>query len=100
STPLRLANLRVTPGLGVRVVTPLGPFRVDIGYAPYDPPAGQALYFAAGSNGQAGQIYCASPGGSDAQRADVSACPATFRPARNSGVLSRLVFHFGLGQAF
>jgi outer membrane protein assembly factor BamA len=100
TAPLRLANLRVTPGLGVRVVTPLGPFRVDIGYAPYEPPAGQALYFAAGSNGEAGQIFCASPAATSAARADVTACPSTFRPSRATGVLSRLVFHFGLGQAF
>jgi outer membrane protein insertion porin family/translocation and assembly module TamA len=47
-----------------------------------------------------GRIYCASPAVSDTVRAAVSSCPATFRPPRGTGVLSRLVFHFGLGQAF
>jgi len=100
TAPLRLSNVRITPGVGVRVVTPLGPFRVDVGYAPYDPPAGQALYFAPGSNGAVGQIFCASPGVTVEARADVSLCPATYRPPRATGTLSRLVFHFGLGQAF
>ena len=100
AAPLRWSALRVTPGVGVRVLTPLGPFRVDVGYAPYDPPAGQALYFAPASAGEVGRIYCASPAVSDSVRAAVSSCPATFRPPRGTGVLSRLVFHFGLGQAF
>jgi hypothetical protein len=30
---------------------------------------------------------------------DIFNCPETYRP-RAKGVLSRLVFHFGLGQAF
>lgn len=99
-TPLRLSALRATPGLGVRLLTPLGPFRVDIGYAPYDPPAGQALYFAQGADGAAGRIYCASPTRAGEDRANAATCPATYRPPRGTGVLSRLVFHFGLGQAF
>jgi outer membrane protein insertion porin family/translocation and assembly module TamA len=100
AAPLRWSAVRVTPGVGVRVLTPLGPFRVDVGYAPYDPPAGQALYFAPASGGEVGRIYCASPAVSDSARAAVSSCPATYRPPRATGVLSRLVFHFGLGQAF
>jgi outer membrane protein insertion porin family/translocation and assembly module TamA len=58
------------------------------------------LYFAPASGGDVGRIYCASPAVSDTVRAAVSSCPATFRPPRGTGVLSRLVFHFGLGQAF
>jgi outer membrane protein assembly complex protein YaeT len=32
---------RVTPGLGVRFATPLGPARIDVAYNPYDLPAGK-----------------------------------------------------------
>lgn len=99
-TPLRVGDLRATPGVGVRLLTPLGPFRVDIGYAPYDPPAGQALYFASGADGAVGRIYCASPARAGEDRSNAATCPATYRPPRGTGVLSRLVFHFGLGQAF
>lgn len=97
----RKGDLRATPGVGVRLGTPIGPFRLDIGYQPYPPRAGRALYFTPGSNGN---IYCASPGNTvEIGRIggeDIFTCPESYRPARATGVLSRLVFHFGLGQAF
>lgn len=94
-------DLRYTPGLGVRVVTPLGPFRLDIGYRPYGKRAGRALYFSNARDGLAG-IYCASPRveGAEGDYNDVFSCPATYTPPSSRSVLSRLVFHFGLGQAF
>lgn len=33
--------VRVTPGAGVRFLTPIGPIRLDVGYNPYDRPPGQ-----------------------------------------------------------
>lgn len=39
-----LSSLRLTPGIGLRFVTPLGPVRVDAGYNGYQPERG-ALYF-------------------------------------------------------
>jgi outer membrane protein insertion porin family/translocation and assembly module TamA len=95
-------NLRATPGVGLRVATPLGPFRVDIGYQPYEPRAGRALYFESGTSGEGGQILCASPrlDRADGDLSDIFSCPSTYRPPRGRGVLSRLAFHFGLGQAF
>jgi outer membrane protein assembly factor BamA len=32
-----LSNLRITPGVGLRVSSPLGPVRLDVAYNPYDP---------------------------------------------------------------
>ncbi|WP_411280109.1 outer membrane protein assembly factor [Gemmatimonas sp.] len=95
-------NLRATPGLGLRLVTPLGPFRVDVGYQPYEPRAGRALFFTSGDNkGTTGDILCASPRDiSDPRAIDIFDCPSTYRPSSRRGVLSRLTFHFGLGQAF
>jgi len=43
------ALLRVTPGLGFRFVTPLGPMRVDMAYSAYKLPRG-ALYLARGGD--------------------------------------------------
>jgi outer membrane protein insertion porin family/translocation and assembly module TamA len=82
-------------------VTALGPFRVDVGYRPYGERAGRALYFAPASNDGAG-IYCASPRVADVpgDYSSVFSCPATFTPSASGNILSRLVFHFGLGQAF
>jgi outer membrane protein insertion porin family/translocation and assembly module TamA len=64
--------------------------------------AGRALYFATATDDAGAGIYCASPRVTDAagDYASVFSCPATFRPPPPSNVLGRLVFHFGLGQAF
>ncbi len=94
-------DMRYTPGVGLRVVTPLGPFRMDVGYRPYSTTLGRALYIT--SNPQEGQdlFYCASPRTDpNADYLDVLSCPATFRPSGGRTLLSRLVFHFGLGHAF
>ena len=100
----QLSSLRATPGIGVRLVTPLGPFRVDIGYSPYPPRAGRALYLARGVGGVGGTIQCASPGNQvsidPAHPGSIFDCPDSYAPPSARGVLSRLVFHFGLGQAF
>ena len=36
-------RLRITPGIGLRLNTPLGPARLDIAYNPYDFPPGRLL---------------------------------------------------------
>jgi len=33
-------GVRVTPGVGIRYATPVGPLRLDVGYNPYDPAPG------------------------------------------------------------
>lgn len=101
----RSRDLRATPGLGFRLGTPLGPFRLDLGYSPYPPRAGRALFLSSGTttDGARGTISCASPGNTvniDQPLPGVFDCPASYAPPRGRNVLSRLVFHFGLGQAF
>jgi hypothetical protein len=101
-----VTGLRATPGVGVRLVTPLGPFRVDIGYNPHQWEAGPAFYL------QRPRAGCSdAPSASRRDRTepldDTAAgalgpvnCPNTFRPNRPSGLLPRLVFHFSIGEAF
>ena len=103
---VRLDDLRVTPGLGVRVASPVGPLRLDVGYNPYDLPAG-AAYFDAPLDVPVAPLYCVSPGNvlpvSDVDGAAVQAegpCPGSFRPAPARGLLRRLAFNFSIGQAF
>lgn len=98
-------DIRITPGVGLRLDTPLGPFRVDLGYNPYDPRLGRALLFTKGDSTSRGAIRCVSPGNTIAigpvgQGAlDLSRCPESYRQAAR-GVAGRFVFHFSLGQAF
>jgi outer membrane protein insertion porin family/translocation and assembly module TamA len=93
---VHLGNLRVTPGVGVRVQSPVGPLRVDVAYNRYSHARGPA-YFASGST-----LRCVSPG-NELDRGQIpagSACPASFTPRQNDTFFSRLTFHFSIGQAF
>jgi outer membrane protein assembly factor BamA len=70
--------IRVTPGIGLRVATPLGPARLDVAYNPYRLQAGPLFQFA--PNGDLTPV-----------------------PGREQFVLdrtSRLTFHFAVGQPF
>jgi outer membrane protein insertion porin family len=72
----RPASLRVTPGVGIRVASPLGPLRLDVGYNPYQLERGSV--FSADENG------------------DLLLVREGFRADRNG----RYTFHFSVGQAF
>lgn len=74
----RLRGWRATPGIGLRAGTPVGPFRLDIGYNPYPPTEG-ALYFAGPTE-------------------LVRLAPTFRRPAPS--FLGRFHFQLAVGQAF
>ena len=103
-----LREVRVTPGVGVRLDTPLGPFRVDIGYNPRPAESGKAFLFDNVQSSRDGApvpyVICVSPGQAltfeEQLDAGGFACPRTFSPRSARSALSRLVFHFSLGQAF
>ncbi len=105
--PFSVREVRATPGVGVRLDTPLGPFRVDIGYNPRRAEPGKAFLFDAVARAGAAPVpyvICVSPGQEATFEQQVEAggfgCPRTFRPTSSRSTLSRLVFHFSLGQAF
>jgi outer membrane protein insertion porin family/translocation and assembly module TamA len=110
-------NLRVTPGVGVRVASPVGPIRFDIGYNPYDRDAGVAYFDApVATRGVEAPLYCVTPGNGLAvtgwrpgigpsdpqpqQEIPARGCPATFRPKASDSFFQRLTFHLSIGQAF
>jgi outer membrane protein assembly factor BamA len=108
STRANFQGLKVTPGVGVRVLTPIGPVRVDVGYNPYSRPPG-AAYANPETVGRAiPPLYCVSPGNrlevtlSDSGYAQQAAgdCPATFAPIPRQTFWNRLTFQFSIGQAF
>jgi outer membrane protein assembly factor BamA len=68
---------RVTPGVGLRIASFLGPIRLDLGYNPHPPRAGP-LYELVGS-----ELVPVNP---------------SFRPRINT--LDRFRLHLSIGQAF
>jgi outer membrane protein insertion porin family len=76
-----VAGLRVTPGLGLRFVTPLGPVRLDAAYDGYPQEAGR-LYFLNKTD------------------KSITATGKTIHPGLPPGFSRRVVFQFAVGQAF
>jgi len=116
----QMRGLLWTPGLGVRVFTPVGPIRLDVGYNPYLLPAG-AAYFNAPATITSGSttinlaqqvpLYCVSPTNSIPAHPSTQfpqvlvqetghECPATYIPNQSTGFLQRLTFNLSIGQAF
>jgi len=91
------SDLRVTPGVGVRVRSPIGPLRVDVAYNGYASTAGSAYFV-----GKENVLRCVSPG-NELSSGVVGAgqtCDPTFTPKPSESVLSKLTFNFSIGQAF
>ncbi len=118
-------SYRVTPGIGVRLQTPIGPFRMDVGYNGYNSPTGPAYYSVTLPSGAPSAesailpVLCVStgntipvhvvvppgaPAGSVAipqqPTNPVQTCPSSFAPKSNAGFFSRLNFNFSIGPAF
>ena len=104
--------LRVTPGAGIRVASPVGPIRVDVGYNPYRRPPGVAYNAFRASQGGAAPLYCVSPGNTrpvvpgdpPRQLEEVGGvarpCHESFSPLEPNNWLRRLTFNFSIGPAF
>jgi len=74
-----ISGMRVTPGVGLRLTTPLGPVRVDVAYNGYDLAVGRLVYQDSTALVDMHRLY--------QQRAP-------------TGFGRRLVFQFAIGQAF
>jgi outer membrane protein insertion porin family/translocation and assembly module TamA len=92
-----ISDLRVTPGVGVRVRSPIGPLRVDVAYNGYASTTGSA-YFVGSDN----VLRCVSPDNTLSSGIVTSGetCEPTYSPPAGSSVLSKLTFNFSIGQAF
>ena len=78
------AGLRLTPGVGLRVGTPLGPVRVDVAYNDYPPQAGP-LYLVKRRGSPVGQLYLQDP---------------SYAPQPKNTFFSKLTFQFSVGEAY
>ncbi len=107
---LALSQIKWTPGIGIRVFTPVGPLQVNVGYNPYPSPRGP-IYYDGSLNRETGlaPLYCVSPGntipvhvlsGTGSYAQAEQACPATFAPAQSSAFLRRLTLTFSIGPEF
>ncbi len=95
---VNFSDVRVTPGIGVRINSFVGPFRVDVAYNPYPSSVGSVYFVDQTSDA----LRCVSPG-NPFDRGQVlpgEDCPSTFRPANGHSFFSRLTFNFSIGQAF
>ncbi len=110
------SSLRITPGIGVRLASPVGPIRLDVGFNPYQRQAGAAYFDSPEQAGEA-PLYCISPDNGlpvtgwhpgryepnekPPQQANPSkGCPASYNPKKRSSFLHRLSFQASIGQAF
>ena len=91
------SDLRVTPGMGVRVRSPIGPLRVDVAYNGYSGTSGSAYYV-----GSDNVLRCVSPSNNlpDGIVGAGQTCEPTYTPKSSDNVLSKLTFNFSIGQAF
>jgi outer membrane protein insertion porin family/translocation and assembly module TamA len=104
-----MKGLRWTPGVGVRVFTPVGPFQANVGYNPYQRPAGAIFYDKAPNAQGFAPLYCVSPGNripavrlpnGEYEQLSGSSCPSTYLPPESRTFLSRLTFTFSIGPDF
>ncbi len=80
------AGLKVTPGLGLRFGTPLGPVRMDVAYNAYPR--------------QSGPLYIASPPTSTSPGQLILRQENYPGPEVGTGFFKRLQFQFSVGEAF
>jgi len=73
------SGLRITPGAGIRIYTPLGPMRMDVGYNRY--------------GAQAGRLY-------EVSGTQLNLVAASYAPPVGTRFLDRLTLQFSVGQAF
>lgn len=104
-TGIGFGTLKVTPGVGLRLRTPIGFLRMDLAYNGYSRSGGAAYFDAPVAAG--GQLWCVSPGnalpvtlvGGQLSQASGS-CPASFQPGVQRGLFGRWTPSIAIGQAF
>ena len=101
----------------MRVFSPVGPIRIDVGYNNYQRPPGVAYLNLVSLYGQNSPLYCVSPVGPGQTPLAVTGyrpndpdapppvqvegqCEATYVPPARTGLFRHLNVSFNIGQAF
>ncbi|MEP6493182.1 MAG: BamA/TamA family outer membrane protein [bacterium] len=104
--------LAVTPGIGLRLFSPIGPIQMNAGYNPNRNRRGPAFFPTPVDpiSSRAPLICVTAPGESPVivkknsltgqLEQDIAACPASFVPARSSGFFSRFTLTLSIGTDF
>jgi outer membrane protein assembly factor BamA len=97
---VRLDQFRWTPGVGLRIASPVGPIRFDLAYNRYAQQRGPAYTIVRDEvTGNPSRLRCVSPGNT-LPNGFGEDCPASFTPRRDDSFFQKLTFHFSIGQAF
>jgi outer membrane protein insertion porin family/translocation and assembly module TamA len=97
---VRLDQFRWTPGIGLRIASPVGPIRFDLAYNRYAQQRGPAYTIVRDEvTGNPSRLRCVSPGNT-LPNGFGEGCPSTFTPRRDDSFFQKLTFHFSIGQAF
>jgi outer membrane protein insertion porin family/translocation and assembly module TamA len=93
---VKLSDVKITPGIGFRYLSAVGPIRVDFAYNPYGTSIGPAYLQ------DSTALRCVSPGNTFDRGipGPGETCPVTYRPQQSNGFFQRLTFNFSIGQAF
>lgn len=102
-----IKNIVLTPGLGIRLFSPIGPIQLNMGYNSHPSQPGPA-YFAApvDVSGRAPLICVTPPGVTPVPFKETSTgieqgpCPASFAPSRSSSFFSRIIWTLSIGTNF
>ncbi len=107
-----LKQLKYTPGVGVRVSSPVGAIQLNLGYNPYQPTAGAALYAPAIGGGFA-PLYCVAPVGQLAIALhprvvngvtrwvqDDIPCAQTYAQSRSNNFFKKITWTISIGPDF
>jgi outer membrane protein insertion porin family/translocation and assembly module TamA len=95
---VKFDDIKYTPGIGIRYLSPVGPIRVDFAYNRYGTGFGAAYY----QEPVTLDLLCVSPGNTF-DRGVVTpgqSCPLTYQPKPSPGFFQHLQFNFSIGQAF
>lgn len=106
-----LKRLFVTPGLGFRYFSPVGPIQLNVGYNPSKIPAGQAYFSPAPTQtSSSAPLLCVTGRGAPLvpvhvvngvfESQDDVSCPASFVPPTSNRFFDRLRFTLSIGTSF